>query len=122
MDRETFDVMWKMSEGEAKGCFMRHTTVEYAAKEFVGLDTMPDVGALPGRLVPGDKLNHYTPSHTIQYKALPASELPEGNTYGVSFTTLSIDPTTYLPYLLQRFLSFPLESGHRNDDQNQPKG
>lgn len=48
MDRETFQVMWKMSEAEhpAAGCFMRTPQREYFVGTkglYEGIDVMPDV-------------------------------------------------------------------------------
>ncbi|KAG8868896.1 hypothetical protein FRB98_003161 [Tulasnella sp. 332] len=83
MDRETFEIMWKLMEnGSADGLF-RHRDHQYGsdAKEVSWWDWMPD------------------------HRILSPSELPLDAKHGVSFITLSIEPDAYLAYLYKRFLS-----------------
>lgn len=46
MDTETFEVMWEMSQNEAKGCFLRLSQIEYYCvpkMEHNALEKYPDV-------------------------------------------------------------------------------
>ncbi|KAI5117888.1 hypothetical protein M0805_002279 [Coniferiporia weirii] len=84
IDRETFRMMWKMSEpGEdSENCFLRLPQIEYYCEDRPGpnsLEVMPD------------------------FKVLDNSELLPGSMSGVAFTTLTIDTPVYLPYLLALF-------------------
>ncbi|KAI0747061.1 D-amino-acid oxidase [Daedaleopsis nitida] len=84
IDKETFDVMWKLSAraGAAEHCFMRVPQTDYLLDgRDECLDWMPD------------------------FKSLPSDALVPGALAGTSFTTVSIDTSVYLPYLLARFLS-----------------
>ncbi|KAG8907549.1 hypothetical protein FRB99_003707 [Tulasnella sp. 403] len=84
MDEETFHTLWKLSEGEAEGCFMKIPHIECREEEEVGpcaLEFMPD------------------------FRRLDSHELLPGSKSGYCFNTLTIDTPKYLPYLLQRFLS-----------------
>ncbi|KAF8600607.1 D-amino-acid oxidase, partial [Ceratobasidium sp. AG-I] len=85
MDRETFQVMWKMSEVDhpAGGCFMRIPQSEHFIGTrglYAGLDVMPD------------------------FRELDSSKFAPGSDSAFSFTTVTIDTTVYLPYLLSTFL------------------
>ncbi|EJF63901.1 D-amino-acid oxidase [Dichomitus squalens LYAD-421 SS1] len=84
IDRETFNVMWKLSEpgGAAEHCFLRVAQTDYLLDgRDECLDWMPD------------------------FKTLPQDALVPGTSAGTSFTTVNIDTPVYLPYLLARFLS-----------------
>jgi D-amino-acid oxidase len=41
----------------------------------------------------------------MKYRELPAEELPSGIKAGISFTTVSVNPQLYLPYLQSELLS-----------------
>ncbi|THH09578.1 hypothetical protein EW145_g1927 [Phellinidium pouzarii] len=84
IDRETFRVMWEMSEAgrDSEKCFLRLPQTEYYCEERLGpnaLDTMPD------------------------YRVLEKSELLLDALSGVAFTTLTIDVPVYLTFLIERF-------------------
>ncbi|CAE6332378.1 unnamed protein product [Rhizoctonia solani] len=85
MDRETFKVMWKMSEPNdpAERCFMRIPQQEHlcGTKElYQGLEVMPE------------------------FRELNTPELTQGADSGMAFNTVTIDTPVYLPYLLSTFL------------------
>ncbi|CAE6463510.1 unnamed protein product [Rhizoctonia solani] len=85
MDRETFKVMWKMSEPNdpAERCFMRVPQQEHfcGTKEaYQGLEVMPE------------------------FRELGKTELTQGADSGMAFNTITIDTPVYLPYLLSTFL------------------
>ncbi|QRW10502.1 FAD-dependent oxidoreductase [Ceratobasidium sp. AG-Ba] len=78
MDRETFQVMWKMSEPNdpASNCFMRVPQTEHfvgTKDQYSGIVVMPD-------------------------------DLAPSSDSGYTFTTVTIDTVVYLPYLLSVFL------------------
>ncbi|KAF8670703.1 FAD dependent oxidoreductase [Rhizoctonia solani] len=85
MDRETFKVMWEMSEpnNPAERCFMRIAQQEHfcGTKEaYQGLDVMPE------------------------FREMRQEELTQGADSGAAFNTITIDTPVYLPYLLSTFL------------------
>ncbi|KAF8750301.1 FAD dependent oxidoreductase [Rhizoctonia solani] len=85
MDRETFKVMWEMSEpnNPAERCFMRIPQQEHfcGTKEaYQGLDVMPE------------------------FREMRQEELTQGADSGAAFNTITIDTPVYLPYLLSTFL------------------
>ncbi|KAG8698172.1 hypothetical protein FRC08_006090 [Ceratobasidium sp. 394] len=85
MDRETFQVMWKMSEENdpAAKCFMRIQEFEHfvgTKDQYAGIQVMPD------------------------FRELNPEELAPSSDSGYTFTTLTIDTPVYLPYLLSVFL------------------
>ncbi|EJC98787.1 D-aspartate oxidase [Fomitiporia mediterranea MF3/22] len=84
MDRETFNVMWEMSESgkDSEQCFMRIPQVEYYCEEKPGINNL--------EVMP-------------EFRHLPKDELIPGSVCGVSFKTLTIDMPVYLLYLLERF-------------------
>ena len=100
MDRETFQVMWKMSEAShpAEGCFMRIPQSEHfvgTRSLYAGLNVMPDVR---------DYICSLALFDNFQFRELDSSELVPGSDSAYSFTTVTIDTAVYLPYLLSRFL------------------
>ncbi|KAF5314578.1 hypothetical protein D9611_007208 [Ephemerocybe angulata] len=86
LDRETFAEMWKLSESEAEGCFMRIEHVEY----------------YNGRWETPSPLEHMP-----EFRPLSPNEIPIDSeaTEGDVFNTFTIDVPVYLNYLLARFLS-----------------
>ncbi|KAG9102941.1 hypothetical protein FRC07_010123, partial [Ceratobasidium sp. 392] len=85
MDRETFQVMWKMSEPNdpAANCFMRIQEFEHfvgTKDRYTGIEVMPD------------------------FRELSTQELAPSSDSGYSFTTVTIDTAVYLPYLLSVFM------------------
>ncbi|QRW23647.1 FAD-dependent oxidoreductase [Rhizoctonia solani] len=88
MDRETFKVMWEMSEpnNPAERCFMRIPQQEHfcGTKEaYQGLDVMPE------------------------FREMRQEELTQGADSGAAFNTIRLTPV-YLPYLIhprERFTS-----------------
>ncbi|ESK96340.1 d-amino-acid oxidase [Moniliophthora roreri MCA 2997] len=81
---ETYKVMWEMSSpgSPSEKCFKRCTDRTYYASKLADphpCDYYPD------------------------FKFLPEDKLIPGAVQGVSFSTLTIDPPTYLNYLLSRF-------------------
>ncbi|KAG8795295.1 hypothetical protein FRC12_016309 [Ceratobasidium sp. 428] len=85
MDRETFQVLWKMSEPNhpAANCFMRIQEFEHfigTKDQYAGIEVMPD------------------------FRELKPEELAPSSDSGYSFTTLTIDTAVYLPYLLSVLL------------------
>ncbi|KAF8271887.1 D-amino-acid oxidase [Lactarius quietus] len=87
LERETFDIMWEMSApgGEAEGCFLRAPQTEYNAVK----EENPDLHSC------------YPDFQRLDASAF--AYVPEAVS-AVSFSTLNIYPTVYLPYLLARFL------------------
>ncbi|TFK39747.1 D-aspartate oxidase [Crucibulum laeve] len=86
LDERTFDVMWELSApgSEAEECFLRVHQTEYFFSERPipePLETMPD------------------------FQRLPESSLIPGATWGISFSTVTIDVPIYLNYLLMQFLA-----------------
>ncbi|KAH7332845.1 D-aspartate oxidase [Rhizoctonia solani] len=85
MDRETFKIMWKMSEPNdpAERCFMRIPQQEHfcgTKERYQGLWVMPE------------------------FRELGREELVQDADSGVAFNTLTIDTSIYLPYLFSTFL------------------
>ncbi|KIJ49416.1 hypothetical protein M422DRAFT_27776 [Sphaerobolus stellatus SS14] len=85
-EQETFDRLWKESEGDSDDsrCLKRVYQKEYYEEDVTRntqLDHMPD------------------------FRPLTADELIAPATSGVTFTTITIDTAAYLPLLLARFLS-----------------
>ncbi|KAF9046292.1 D-amino-acid oxidase [Panaeolus papilionaceus] len=85
-DYATFLEMWKLSDdgGMAPGCFLRLPQTEYYS------DGVEEPGLLT-------KLPSF--QHVPQRSLLPTAS------HGFSFQTVTIEPRTYLPYLLSRFLA-----------------
>ncbi|KAG8995401.1 hypothetical protein FRB94_009714 [Tulasnella sp. JGI-2019a] len=84
MDRETFEITWKLlDDDQASEGLYRHRDHQYGttAEEVSWWDWMPE------------------------HRVLPTSELPLNARHGVSFITMNFEPSKYLPYLYQRFLS-----------------
>ncbi|ESK85652.1 d-amino-acid oxidase [Moniliophthora roreri MCA 2997] len=86
IDQETFKVFWELSApgGPAEHCFMRLQQSEYYHEA-------PD----------GEHHLSWYPD----YKILPKDKLAAGTSYGVEFSTVTIDSPAYLNYLLSRFLA-----------------
>ncbi|KAG8795293.1 hypothetical protein FRC12_016307 [Ceratobasidium sp. 428] len=86
MDRETFQIMWNMSEDDnpAAKCFKRIQQFEH----FIGTrDLYKGIEFMPN------------------FRALKFEELAPSSDSGCTFTTVAIDPGVYLPYLVSVFLS-----------------
>ncbi|KAL0576846.1 hypothetical protein V5O48_005143 [Marasmius crinis-equi] len=85
IDRDTFKVFWELSEqgSAAEHCFMRITQEEHFSEK-------PE--AVP--------MSWYS-----DFKEIPKEKLIPGSVYGAQFTTVTVDPPRYLPYLLGRFLA-----------------
>ncbi|CAE6339494.1 unnamed protein product [Rhizoctonia solani] len=83
-DKRTFQVMWEMSEPDhpASGCFMRLHQVEHFVDKHPSVYSSYD-------FMPGHKVIHDEDASRVT----------------VEFETLTIDTTTYLPYLLSSFLT-----------------
>ncbi len=88
MEMETFEEMWEMSGeegGDAKDRFMRIHQVDYYVEEKdvkeMNLDKMPN------------------------FRMLKEDELVLGTKQGVSFDTVTIDTSQYLPYIFNLFTS-----------------
>ncbi|KAE9396463.1 nucleotide-binding domain-containing protein [Gymnopus androsaceus JB14] len=89
MERETFDVVWAMSEpgsGIAEGCFLRCTDYTYFTEE----NSIPWTRSIRCSFMP-------------DFRELSADELIPGAVQGFTFTTVTFDIPRYLPYLLARF-------------------
>ncbi|TFK62159.1 D-amino-acid oxidase [Pluteus cervinus] len=87
LERETFDVMWNMSEpGQpTEGCFLRAPHTAYNREPISRLNPL-----------------EFMPN----FKILAAADIPDGaGTGGISFDTITVDVPVYLNYLLSRFLS-----------------
>lgn len=81
LDRETFDVMWKLSGGgDAQHCFHRVRQYEYYL----------------------DESGYEALAHMPNFRRLGPTELRPGCTSGITFSTLTINTSLYLPYLLSR--------------------
>ncbi|EJT99463.1 D-aspartate oxidase [Dacryopinax primogenitus] len=87
MERDTFDVMWKMSAPEAptESLFLRLPQTEYYVEGREGPNPLAD----------------FMPN----YRELSQSELRPGSKTGVTFETLTIDTPRYLGYLYARVLA-----------------
>jgi len=85
LDKETFDVMWKLSEpgSETEGLFLRIDQKDYYEVE-------------PDKDIPIEWMPNYQ---------LLRTDLVGKTIAATSFTTVSIDTPVYLSYLLARFLS-----------------
>ncbi|KAJ4468843.1 hypothetical protein J3R30DRAFT_3304584 [Lentinula aciculospora] len=91
MERETFDVIWAMSEpgiGAAEGCLLRCTDYSYLPEE----ERIPEGEDHPCVFMP-------------DFRQLPPSELVPGTAQGFACTAVTFDIPRYLPYLLARFIS-----------------
>jgi len=84
MASDTFKAFWEMSAParDSEGCFMRISQTEYFSKPLPAhaLESMPD------------------------FRYLERNELIQGTTSGMTFSTVTVDTATYLPFLLARFL------------------
>ncbi|KZT50587.1 nucleotide-binding domain-containing protein [Calocera cornea HHB12733] len=87
MERDTFDVMWKMSAPGAptESLFLRLPQTEYYVEERQGPNPLAD----------------FMPN----YRELAESELRPGSKTGVTFETITIDTPRYIAYLYSRVLS-----------------
>ncbi|KAJ3824834.1 hypothetical protein F5878DRAFT_555410 [Lentinula raphanica] len=91
MERETFDVVWAMSEpgsGVAEGCLLRCTDYAYLPAE----EQYADGKDYPTAFMP-------------DFRQLPSNELVPGSVQGFACTAITFDIPRYLPYLLGRFTS-----------------
>ncbi|KAL0576847.1 hypothetical protein V5O48_005144 [Marasmius crinis-equi] len=84
IDQDTFNVFWELSApgGAAEHCFMRIKSSDYDIPEGEGqLAWYPD------------------------FKVIDKHNLPPGVSYGVEFSTVTIDTPAYTNYLLSRFIA-----------------
>ncbi|KAJ4479878.1 D-aspartate oxidase [Lentinula lateritia] len=91
MERESFDVVWAMSEpgsGVAEGCLLRCTDYAHLPEE----ERHPDGEDHPCAFMP-------------DFRQLRADELASGAVQGFACTAVTFDIPRYLPYLLARFTS-----------------
>ncbi|KAJ3981775.1 hypothetical protein F5890DRAFT_1533481 [Lentinula detonsa] len=91
MERETFDVVWAMSEpgsGVAEGCLLRCTDYSY----------------LPAEEQYADEKDHPC-AFMPDFRQLRPDELVSGASQGFACTAITFDIPRYLPYLLARFTS-----------------
>ncbi|KAJ3732582.1 FAD dependent oxidoreductase [Lentinula guzmanii] len=91
MERETFDVVWAMSEpgsGVAEGCLLRCTDYSYLPAE----EQYADGKDHPCAFMP-------------DFRQLRPDELVSGASQGFACTAITFDIPRYLPYLLARFTS-----------------
>ncbi|KAJ3853671.1 D-amino-acid oxidase [Lentinula lateritia] len=99
MERESFDVVWAMSEpgsGVAEGCLLRCTDYAHLPEE----ERHPD-----GEDHPCNELYIHHLGLPTQFRQLRPDELASGAVQGFACTAVTFDIPRYLPYLLARFTS-----------------
>ncbi|KAF9069451.1 D-amino-acid oxidase [Rhodocollybia butyracea] len=96
MERESFDVVWAMSEpdgsGAAEECLLRCMDYTYY--------TLPEEEEHPCAFMPDAS---FSPISSNSFRQLRADELIPGAVQGFRFTTVTFDIPRYLLYLLARF-------------------
>jgi D-amino-acid oxidase len=105
LDQRTFDVFWKESEdaeiANQRG-ILRLTQTEYYTgdeKHIRFLEQLPDVSSydmpLEDACERGSRVN-------LQFKVLDGDSRPSFADHSCSFTSFTIEPARYMPYLLKR--------------------
>ncbi|KAJ3916406.1 D-amino-acid oxidase [Lentinula edodes] len=113
MERESFDVVWAMSEpgsGVAEGCLLRCTDYAHLPEEERHPDDedhpcafMPDASTSSSSQATSCIIHHLV--LPTQFRQLRPDELASGAVQGFACTAVTFDIPRYLPYLLARFTS-----------------
>lgn len=113
MERESFDVVWAMSEpgsGVAEGCLLRCTDYAHLPEEERHPDSedhpcafMPDASTSSSSQATSCIIHHLV--LPTQFRQLRPDELASGAVQGFACTAVTFDIPRYLPYLLARFTS-----------------